>query len=293
MTGAENKPIDPCVTTPIVGSDLIALLEARRGDLIDFAVGFAKLAPEPDNALLAGSGTLVSACGTHAILTAAHVIENLPKTGPLGLILPNRLERPFHKLVVQIQLTEKKVIARGTNDARGPDLGLLILLPADADKIKAAGKVFYNLSKRRERMRTEPPPLNTKEWLLLSGFVDEWTQNAAPERDFTWVKSFQGLFALAGLAGQRREGPFDYLSLKVDCDEAYKGPQSFKGCSGGGVWQAVLGKRDDRLEIHELLLVGVAFYQSPEEGNPKSIECHGRTSIYEVAVREINPTVCH
>ena len=285
---------DTITTVPysITDSELLPLLEAARGDLLDYAVGFVKIPQGGADALLAGSGTLVSASGVYCILTAAHVITELPKSGPLGLILSNRIERPFHRLDVDMQLAEKKVIARGREDANGPDLGLLILSSTDVRRIEATGKSFYNLSKRRDCLIADPPPLNTDSRLVLSGFVDEWTRNAAPERDFLWVKIFQGLFALAGLTGQRREGEFDYLSLRVDCDEAYKGPQSFKGCSGGGVWQPVLGKRGDRLEV-EWLFVGVAFYESSIEGNRRSIECHGRKSIYEIAVREINSTVCH
>lgn len=290
MTSAESKSTVPYTITD---SELLPLLEAGRGDLLDYAVGFVKIPQERADALLAGSGTLVSACGVHAILTAAHVINELPKSSPVGLILSNRIERPFHRLDVDMQLAEKKVIARGCEDARGPDLGLLILSPTDVGRIEATGKSFYNLSKRRDRMLTDPPPLNTDGRLVLSGLVDEWTRDVAPEGGFAWVKIFQGLLALAGLAGQRREGEFDYLSLRVDYDEAYKGPQSFKGCSGGGVWQAVLGKRDGRLEVHELLLVGVAFYESSIEGNRRSIECHGRTSIYEIAVKNLNPAACH
>ena len=56
------------------------LLEEASNELVDYQIGFVILDKNaaPEDALLAGSGTLVEIDGTHAILTADHVIENLP-----------------------------------------------------------------------------------------------------------------------------------------------------------------------------------------------------------------------
>ena len=104
------------------------MLETVRGDLTDSTVGFVKFLPlqKPTDMVLAGSGTLVSAGGVRAILTAEHVISNLPNSGPIGLIVPTRQGPMRHRTIIYMEHVRKIPIAKGRDDSKGPDIGLLI-----------------------------------------------------------------------------------------------------------------------------------------------------------------------
>ena len=245
--------------------------------------------PEDFVAGLGGSGTLVSVPGVRAILTADHVLSGdhehpkLPEG--FGLIVLPRLEQQCHRMVVEG--ASRIQIGRGTDPTKGPDLALIVLSPVDAAKLEAMGKVFYNLSKRRDRMLNNPPPLNESSALILCGMVGEWTTDFRPDRRFEGAIHFCGLCGPVVLAGRREEETFDYLSVEVRYDHAYTGPKSFGGCSGGSLWQAILKNQGGTVVIEELLFVGVPFYESGNDGGRGIIECHGRRSIYKAVIEAL------
>lgn len=276
----------------ITSSEFMPMLETVRGDLTDSTVGFVKFLPlqKPTDMVLAGSGTLVSAGGVRAILTAEHVISNLPNSGPIGLIVPTRQGPMRHRTIIYMEHVRKIPIAKGRDDSKGPDIGLLIPALTYWDLLPS-GKIFYNLSKRRERMLNDPPPTDKGAWALC-GMVAEWTGELPKEKGYEHGKSFNGMCGPVVLANQRQEGGFDYFSVQVAYNESYEGPESFGGCSGGGLWHLLIKERSDgSLEIFDSLLAGVAFYQSAKENDRKTIECHGRRSIYETVVNEFEKRV--
>jgi hypothetical protein len=110
--------------------------------------------------------------------------------------------------------------------------------------------------------------------------VAEWTQEEPTENGTDKLKAFKGICGPVGLAGERNEGRFDYLAVQVRYGAGYGGPESFQGCSGGGLWHALLKEKDGEVVIDRLALAGVAFYQSAIEGDCRTIECHGERSIY-------------
>src|SRR5712691_11617136 len=87
------------------------------------------------NATLAGSGTLVKANGRYAVLTADHVLDNLNKRGFIGLILPTHFGPRFHNTMIDAALVQRIPIGKASYDADGPDLGLLVLSRAEAEKL--------------------------------------------------------------------------------------------------------------------------------------------------------------
>jgi hypothetical protein len=209
----------------ITSSELLPLLERVQSDFLDFTTGFVKpytvrtrlSAGKPDrehfDAALGGSGTLVSAAGIRGILTADHVLSEFPAGEPFGLIVLTRTGRNARKIIADG--IGRIPIARGTDESKGPDLGLLVLSPSDAADLEAAGKVFYNLSLRRSRMLNEPPPLQKGCAWVLCGMVGERTKELRPESVFQIAKEFRGLYGPAVLAGHREEAGFDYLSVEV------------------------------------------------------------------------------
>ena len=142
------------------------ILAATNGRIEHFAVGFVKIVGQEDDAVPAGSGTLVTAAGRHAILTAAHVLDALPNSGEFGLILPRSGTEPkLHRYRLDAGKVHKIRIAKASYDRTGPDLGLLILGGPDVTKLEST-KTFYNLSKRREHMLSTPPSIDRGGWFL-------------------------------------------------------------------------------------------------------------------------------
>jgi hypothetical protein len=257
------------------------LIETVLGDITDISVGFSKIVPSqnPAEVQLAGSGTLVSAGGVRAILTAAHVVSNLPDSGDVGLIAPLRGGGYHAPVIIDMQHVQKILVAKGSDDSQGPDLGLLILSSADWSLLPT-GKTFFNLSRRRDKMMNDPHPPLRGIWVIC-GMVGEWTNNPPKGRLSEHKKGFHGLCMPVVLTKERDQGDFDYLSVQVENNDTYEGPESFGGCSGGGLWRVLIYEGDNgALETGELLLSGVAFYQSWWEGGRNTIECHGRKSIY-------------
>ena len=95
-----------------------AVIDAAAQDLADYSVGFVGLKNTQcgSDAVLLGSGTLVSVGSIRAVLTAHHVVSILPTEGRLGFILGSSLQQ--HTVDIQ-GLTYLK-IARGAKAADGP-----------------------------------------------------------------------------------------------------------------------------------------------------------------------------
>jgi hypothetical protein len=264
------------------------LLEEASNELADYQVGFVILYKNaaPEDALLAGSGTLVEIDGTYAILTADHVIENLPQKGEVGLILPTRFPAQAHRAVIEIEFSNKITVSRGAIEAEGPDLAFLTIPQPFVGTIKAK-KTFYNLCKRRSRILKRQSSINEGVW-LITGMVEELTSEIPPERGYERVKVFRGICGAGIIGREYRKDGFDYLEFEAKYNENYEGPQSYKGYSGGGLWQLIIDKsKDGVFQIKEKILSGVVFYQSPITGIIRSIKCHGRLSIYDAAIDHI------
>ncbi len=273
MNGQENIPLTE------------ELLYVESSGIPDFTVGFVKLVEDstPPDARLAGSGTLVVVDGTHAILTAAHVLQHLPCTGEIALVLSSQFGARWHRFTLLMQHTEKVPVAKGSVDAEGPDLGFLVPPSVVLGGIRAV-KSFYNLSKRQQEVLSRPRPTDEGIWCLC-GIVDEWTDEAKPWRGPDWGKTFRGILGAGKVAREYARDGYDYIEFGVKVGPGDTDPQSFKGCSGGGLWQIEMGKSGTgKVEVRGIILSGVAFYQS-EAGLP--IRCHGRRSIYDAAVGKV------
>ena len=263
------------------------LLAKSSNELADFSIGFVKLyeGDSSSDGELGGSGTLVSVNDRYAILTADHVLENLPNTGNVGLILPTRFGAQLHRVILDMGLAKKVRVARGTIDSKGPDLGVL-LIPAPVVSTIKASKSFYNLAKKKYQ-ESDFLPIDQGFWLLC-GMAHEWTNDTKPERGYEKVKIFSGICGLGIVSSERRIDEFDYLDFETKYEGAYEGPESYGGFSGGGLWQINVAKtQNGELVIKDKVLSGVIFYQSPLEENCRTIVCHGRMSVYGPAAEAI------
>ena len=265
------------------------LLMQAQEELSPFGVGFVKVEPTPQQEpALAGSGTLVVIDGVHGILTADHVLANLPTRGRLGLAFGSRTATVAHQFVIDSEVAPRVQVAQASGDDRGPDLGFLIL-PPDATSALKARASFYDITKRRDRMLSSPPSIEAGGWVVL-GLIDEWTTTGPGELGFKQVRHFSSVCGGSAVSREEQREGFDYLYFDVRCDTNENRPYSFAGASGGSLWQLVARLEDERVSIKEALLSGVPFYESAVRDGVRTLVCHGRRSIYESVVRAVRDT---
>lgn len=244
------------------------------------SIGFIDFDVNETDAIISGSGTLVSAGNNYAILTADHVIEKLKRKHEIGIIFLTLEKIQVHRYMLNLDHTKSVTIGKASHSSEGPDLGYLHLLSDhDISNLKAK-KSFYNLDKQRDKMLTTPPSIQSPGW-AISGMAHEWTKDEEPIHGYKRVKMFKGIYSDGEVTEERHLGEFDYLNFEVKSDESYIGPMSYEGTSGGGLWYISYIQKNDNLEIYEGLLTGVVFYQSDFIDGINTIYCHGRESIYK------------
>jgi hypothetical protein len=249
-----------------------SVFEAATRELANFNVGFLRVENTPQglDAVLLGSGTLVSIGAIRAVLTAHHVVSILPTTGRLGLILGPTLQQN----TVDTQGLTYLKIARGTIDSDGPDLGAIVFAPSIASSI-AAQKTFYNLQLRRNQMLSTPPDLHDGFW-FVNGFIDEMTVKERGRDGYELIKGFYNLSGAGGPEETTMVDEHDYFAFPVSYDRQSWTPKSFGGMSGGGLWQVPLMRDAEGKIRHKTpLLSGIVFYQEVTTETSCNIKCHG------------------
>jgi hypothetical protein len=258
--------------------------EAIWRKLADYSVGFVRVGEDSgrQDAVLLGSGTLVAAGETRAVLTAHHVVTELPHGGRLGLILS---QTPQHETVDTLGLDYRK-IARGIVESEGPDLAAVVLSPLIANSI-AAKKTFYNLDLRRDQLLQTPPDLSVGLW-VVHGFVHEKTRVEQGAGGHPTIKGFYSLSGATEPQPPISVGDHDYFVCLVGHGGWSIAPTSFEGMSGGGLWQIPIHRDEHGSVMHRTpLLSGVIFYQKFTEGISSAVKCHGRQSVYRVAYESL------
>ena len=238
-----------------------------------------------------GFGTLVSIHDTHAILTADHVADHALKkarqsSGCVRWFCPNRFDNstratPRASMAIEMEYLQSKIIGRGSEEDKGPDLRLLIVPDVIKRQSFSSTNTFYNLTKRAQTVLEHPCPIDTGKWVLV-GTPAEWTATAEPEPSFDPLKKQPVVVGLGIVNNEYEQDNFDYLEFSLDFNGHYEGPTSFGGFSGGGLWHICLEKNETgKIVIQDPILSGVAFYQSPPKDANPIIRCHGRKSIYQ------------
>lgn len=277
--------------------DLQVIGHSRMGDLPEpllkkiverlelHTVGFFRL-PDHGPAELLGSGVLVTAGDTRAILTAHHVISKniqaLSPTERLGLLL----ERSGLPQTIDRQGMAICKIAYVGKDP-GPDLGALILAPSIARSIESGSmKSFYNLDTRRDQLLRRPPGRKDGVW-VAQGLVGEKTVVTLEGERVVRVRfNGDGLFGRPDVAEEI--GEYDYLEYLVDpLDSEVPAPRSWGGMSGSGLWQITLKSQGNNIDCDSPLLSGICFRQKKVDGE-MWLRCHGRKSVYKQAYRAIH-----
>ena len=260
-----------------------SLLDAIGKERTAFTVAFLRIKDSPQcvDAQLLGSGTLVTAGQTQAILTAHHVVRELPRNGRLGILL-EKASQPHSMDTSGLAFLE---IARGEKDCTGPDLGAVILAPSIASAI-GAKKLFYNLDSHRNLALKNPPGIHDGVW-FVQGFLDERTV-VTPDTDRQGkTTAFYNFTGFGGLEPAVQIGDFDYFDFLDSKQARQVAPLSWGGVSGGGLWQVHLKREGGELVHKSALLCGVAFYQQPASDGSCVVRCHGPRSVYEAAFNAI------
>ena len=271
----ERVPTKP-LSEPMPLDQLPAdLFERVLYDVANFTIGFARLDRDTHDVHLIGSGTLVAAGGKRAILTAQHVVQALPKSGRIGLILGEHRQTPS----IDAAATHVSFSDRGSVVSDGPDIALVTLTEAVAGTIEAK-KSFYNVESRRDAMLTSPLPQDHGFW-VAQGFVGERTivVEYRPEGSPLWKRFFH-MSAAGGPQSETIVGKYDYVEMPVIPVRNPDVPTSFGGMSGGGLWQIPLHRNAQGvIEYFRPLLSGVIFYQY-DEIEQRHLKCHFRRTVY-------------
>jgi hypothetical protein len=252
-----------------------------------FTIGFARLIAtgKVEDAVSAGSGTLVTIGKVHGVLTAAHVIADLPKSGPVGIIMHADDASRFDKQRIAMEYAVPVVIRADTFNSKGPDLAFLRLPPDSVGWIAAKGS-FYNLRKHRDDVlnNREPTPSNVHS---LTGIIHEFTQDAPGGNATTRRKIFTAIFCGARLAALRYFDKHQLYYFELTNDPGFALPQSFEGTSGGSAWRFYVAEKDNAVTVVERRLVGVPFYQSLDPDGKRIITCHAARDIYGALVDSV------
>jgi hypothetical protein len=267
------------------------LVDAAKG-ISDFVIGFVRLCEtrSEQKVELGGSGTLVHIDDSYGILTACHVLDHLRNADEIGLVLPTRCEPFLHSAKLKSQVVRPLKVAQGPVHSEGPDLGLLILAEADIGWLKAK-KSFYNLPHHREQIVDNPLAHDEGVWFLC-GFAGELTSEAPPEKGYALVKEFHGACGIVCVRREYQVGDFDYFELEAEYGGINEPPRSFGGFSGGGVWQVPLIRTPGgELQVKDLLLSGVAFYQFAPTNGHCIVKCHSRRSTYLHTIEAVRNAV--
>lgn len=230
----------------------------------------------------AGSGTLVQVDGAHGILTAFHVVDQLGHGVPTSLVVGQKDSDAPVDLKYHDHLRLKIDYAPGADC--GPDLGL-VMLPTDVvSSIKRiAGFYDLTLEPRRSTMERQPPELATNAVWFLDGCADAFgVDHRDPSGQLVAREVVRTIFGVA-VRDERIALPHDYITAGPIYGGRHNPPASFAGCSGGGLWRVTIveGAAPD---IETLQLSGVAYWERAAAPGQMELLCHGRRSIYGVAV---------
>lgn len=263
----------------------ISTAELSR-QISDFTIGLAKLTvhDRAEDATCAGSATLASVGKIDGLLTAAHVLDALPKTGDVGIILFQN--RTMQKQVIKIEDAELPIIIRAEEfGCNGPDLGFLRLPQTNVSWLKATNS-FYNLKKRRDKvLGNESPVPNYVEAVV--GMIDVFTKDVLVDDPTRRAKVFSAIFCSGEVRTNRNESGFDLLDVAITPYPDFPLPDNFQGMSGGALWRFYFFEKDNIPSIVEKRLVGVPFHQSAAEDGTKIITCHGPVGIHSALIDAI------
>ena len=247
-----------------------------------YTIGFLKLSTinQEEDAKYAGSGVLVSVGNMLGVLTAAHVLDVLPKDGPVGLVDFSGL---FQKIIMPMKATKRFSMGNFPWSENGPDIAFLLLPIEFADILK--GKLsFLNLILARDNFNADSNKTAQFFDVALGGLgrLEEGTRDVKASVPNYKSKIVEGRALFGNTAPKAPHVGMDLLQFTPEQSVDFTSPKSFEGISGGGLWRIYLDLDEAKnVKCNSPQLIGIAFYQLDEGTIKHSIVCHGPKSIYE------------
>lgn len=261
-------------------------LDAISAAIADFTIGFVTITNNgrEQDAFPAGSGTLVSVGSVYGILTAAHVLRELPDYGKVGLVRFASAPSVTQKLTIDMSHAVKLSIAGDVDGPKGPDIGFLRLALHDVGVLNATN-VFFNLGKRRDSVLAIDDQIPSSHFDGISGVIAEWTTDLSPEGKFARVKYFRALYGVGLVVRKYESNGYDLFDFEVTYDEGSNSPLSYEGMSGGALWRVYAAEDGNgQLSASDKRVFGVAFHQSELTDQKRIITCHGPKSVYRFLI---------
>jgi hypothetical protein len=274
--------------SPDVSSDDIpqSVLEEVRVGIQAYFVPLLVISPKDPRHPVSpvGSGTLVELARRHYILTADHVWKETEGWEQIALVLAAEGGAP---LAIPRDHIAPSPLGASTYPAEwGPDLALLEVPPNLVAAIRAR-KSFLNLALRRSMLSSHPPQMEKAVWAVI-GLVGGSSTVELHDQTGVAIANLRAEAFFAWSCTEDLRDGYDYLSLTARTTLPGV-PSSFKGVSGGGLWQIGLKMEKSTGAISwegEHHFRGVAFWEEPRPPDRVAIRCHGPRSIFEKAWAE-------
>lgn len=256
-----------------------------RNQLCSSTIGFLKIRQNGEivDPTSLGSGTLVTAKGIHGILTAAHVLDNLPEDEPLGILLFTRPDTST-QFKVEIRREDKIFTPGWSRNRKLPDLGFMRLYPPRIADLEARGCVFYNLEKERTIALNARRELAWREYVV--GVVAESEIRRVVPDGGGYVRS--GYTMLIGDSQTRRRFCAESCNLvaqSINFKEPVAPPSSYGGVSGGGLW--VLASPTGEIRDAKRALVGIVFRETSSKRSARMIICHRIEDVRDLILPQL------
>ena len=252
-----------------------------------YSIGFVTVSIKGtvEEAACAGSGTLVTVGSLYGILTAAHVIEALPKAGEVGLVVGIEDPSKFQRQTILMEHIDSVTMRGAKSSDVGPDLGFL-RLPEETIGWLKAQRSFYNLLRRQQDALANKEPTKSHADVVL-GMIHELTADVASDKPFVRRQQFTALFGGATLGVMRYLNGYDIFYYEPTKDFGFELPKSFQGTSGGAIWRFYVEEKDNQINVVDRRLVGVPYFQDITQRKTREIVCHGPKTIYGPLLEKI------
>jgi hypothetical protein len=216
-------------------------------------IGFSQIGQRGRELL--GSGVLVAAAELRAILTARAVLERLPRTGRLGLLVRTDLN--------QLSLDTAELSYR----TAGRDLGLVVLSREAARRLAAY--------KQPVMLSGEPKHHTSAAAWWVNGFTSELTTTDLPVDCFDIVRGYTNV--TAAHAGPIVTDELGDIELTVSRVSDPSKPMSFDGLVGGGLWRI-----EQHAERSQVVFSGVVVDAPSGWSRSGTVRCVGPAALSEV-----------
>jgi hypothetical protein len=245
-------------------------------------VGFVHIRGESPASL--GSGTLIRFGNIVGILTCAHVLDALLAENEIGILCFPVRATQIQTLRVLMATTDSIAIGSSPWSEIGPDLAFLRLPASIVGDINRVATIANGDLHRQNIVAGEPAA--TRKTSALAGVVDEMTKPAIVTQIAAGIvatTSFEGLINIGNVLVDDEKA--DRFRFQPIASEGVALPTSYKGTSGGGLWQFFLGMDD--FSVVQARLVGVAYWEKPV-GDELHVVGHGQVSIYDTLFNAIH-----